>query len=1789
MKSSSTKADFEARIAAENVDPTKDGGCNVQELKDDTVWLSDVAGIDEVSALRVVILELQDRASARILQRFTAEEKISLKQAMGNADFGRFNGGSSAAENSSTLFDSSASRQARLLKISLLERECLLGVKVLVAASQLTAPLPPNGRSYGDLSLKKPTLPWLQEVAKRLSHRGRLDPKSKVPPKLSDLIAQTVSPDKSIEENTKEVSQRLQAYERGSGWAIEGSPELEEVYLASQLAQTVSLLELVSIQLGTSTGPEAHATMKVWFQFVDDHGFFASFKPPSPQQQKFVETIQVLLSVISLQIIKLPRSMDYLRDREHETHTPTPAILDLSCQKIINTCLLRAADHGVAIASPVMLAWSILLQQLRVETSLQQHDKGSEEDLSFIEDAPASLSPPSKGSSKISPKAYVDALQLILDTPLEEDPIQYLAKAAVNVCQVFSVVAGLTRLLRNIFDQAMLSTALLHGSVALLELIRVGLLVTSYSPDVLDCTLAILSGSSRQTTTSSDVPSVQEELGSIFIHDADVLTPGLYLTAQSRYPYEFAPYLKLNKALSALQTFDEDGNSTFQVLSNVPRCSQVLPRDFIGYELVREDENANSIRLTEDLPLFAEKRTRDFGMAIAQVSHALAVVRGSESQDESRIPRGTTGFVVNDKKPFVVTWEYPHSTLKYLSRVLSTATITSPFTIVGELDTSANDLQSDIIELIAIKLFNVLDPRLNGQPALDRIAAAHEILEEASDSLGRNQDIVTLVSTIFEEELSRQAQQRTEGTTALLVSCVHFIHAIVDIVPGRAWPLLARSDFVQIDGNDPKLVSIVAAIEIPTGRFDLLLSTVALFEALIKDIITNAVQRKSPKTTNGRRFAEDTSTSTGLSEKVLSKVVFTLTRIFLDVLSSSQDWTFVDESQRIETNTAILQIFDNIVTHVYGFDDEKDISKKLTSTLAPAAKHLVDAFVSTNTDAVSLKAVLQTCIGCTTSDTKWIIAHNSPISLRPAQIPLRLLTTLLHVTALIDTPSTLFEQHIFRFLPIIIRIYAADQPSRNDAILLITALVNCAARTTEEPPSLLSQLGQENSKNFLTIISNTNDTPLGDNDLADNIWNLCTTLVSGRQQWFATYLLTGDTPRASLKGESKDQGETAHPKPLLSIALDALAKIKSIRSKADKAHTIAMLQFIAAAQSLWPWVTDTIRKHPSFIRSITDFVDNPKTLMSEAAVDANIVSADQRHTASLIADILAIFLYNCRHMGDLSSVKVIASKLSFFKEQGVAIPTYSSSLHVHLKKNFSQKFPGCEVGSFKRVFGSSSFGRDYFYDLEFAARLLGKQPAWSSAKDGSFADEFVRANTNLSLVQSQVLLLNSWKTLAIELSANLTQESSLQKQLATIAQDCLIANAESNLPEIIFDQLLVKRADLALIILQRLVAAKSSASNVKELLGATWNTIRACGHDLDSAFAGPTTEHYRILLKILLLGIQFHAFPPTPTAAKVNNKPTSKAAELPAQTASILLELVTNVVAKGFCSLATLLHEGPQNVLPSDISLLTAIFQSILRIPAIEPLLSLVALRLSDSNATRYAVALFSWSDRFTAEEDDPIYGELSVAFLAEMSNIPSMAEFLAAEGLLAQLSSATIMGYFRHGGGMGPFDSPPRMHAIWSRLLLPLCLNMLVAVGESFAAEVTAFLGNFPEQLGRVGESLDAGHVVLNAAAELHNLALLSMILERFRTSPTAALLGEVPELKWDRAGVKSDLESYLGGRRAALRERIVPLGEQELVLSRLEPTAVGKAGGCENRLEERVIAELQGALRCLGVLSGA
>ena len=449
----------------------------------------------------------------------------------------------------------------------------------------------------------------------------------------------------------------------------------------------------------------------------------------------------------------------------------------------------------------------------------------------------------------------------------------------------------------------------------------------------------------------------------------------------------------------------------------------------------------------------------------------------------------------------------------------------------------------------------------------------------------------------------------------------------------------------------------------------------------------------------------------------------------------------------------------------------------------------------------------------------------------------------------------------------------------------------------------------------------------------------------------------------------------------------------------------------------------------------------------------------------------------------------------------------------------------------------------------------------------------------------------------MELCRALGTDAKVQNLMVLTVLNCLHSNTRSNLPESIFKQLAMSRAELSFTLLQRLVELKSSDGEVKNILPTAWDTLRAHETDVGLGLMGESAEYYRLLLKILYLALQAHASvssPPhlDPGRLKPQDEDTSTTSRV-----KLVLDILGIVVARGFRSLTNVLHDGSTRILPADFALINALLRTGLQVPGIGKYTSQLHSEFADNQTARCATALLSWADQI-ATDLDPIYGELSISFLLELSSLPALAESLAVEGVLAQISSTNLIGHLRQEKGIGPFDTPFRLYSIWSRGILPFLLNLLQAVGAPIAAEIAALLNSFPSQLARASSAFvdrpisstnpTAGAITLSMVSEAHTLAVISTVLDRYREAgPSAAVSAtQIEEPTWNRVQVKEDI--YNLRQIPHIKDRIFATNEKEEALARqpamARQPATSSPSSKLNRLEEKVLEELATVLTILG-----
>ncbi|KAL3479706.1 nucleoporin subcomplex protein binding to Pom34-domain-containing protein [Aspergillus californicus] len=1749
--STKTKSEFETRTAAIHAETTAQASYDLKEIKADALWLSEKAGIDEVNALRVVVLEWQNRPSTRLLDQSADEETTSLKGAAGLDTFRVSLAGPNFADilnarpgegNNAADFVSENNRRLRLRELYLSERSHIIKTarKLLAlfldSENQSTAVQGESGRH------------------KDLCDLGASIFSNKIRGRDWHMFAQ---------ECIKAVQSRLSALEGEGGWlgAAESTEAVENLWRTILVEELLHVFQVLFLQLQTSTEIPPADLLLSWLRLMIDYVFLENLQAPCDNPVELLLPIQGFVCLITLAFLKLPLSITAIINKEQSKGASNKLPYFLSKDDIgsINE-LLTTAGVQSKTANPAAFAWGLILHTMG---EIAQTDKNTREMEQFQSavDSFQSNTPHSHSGPFAEVSLYEEILE-VARTPRysPEESVTLLTSEAINGVLFDTIISlalkiGPTSAVDDIVTNHCVR-------VALLDLIRAMVLYMDYSPEIVESVLAILTGPPPESSWPLDTsPVIPSDPRMIFMND-ELLMSNIFRVARSRFPYETIPFLKLCRALLSNELVNDEGLPIIlSELENMESFTQVLPNRFHAYETIREDEDANFVSLMQPLPMIDSTPRRQ---THNQPMTAALIVTGS-----SQLPVATVGQIVSEDKPAVVIWQHQYSCLSYLGSWLEEWNENGGFS-----EKFGDDCVAETIWLFT----DLISAATTNQTQTSDDSAAKRILEMASDGLSRQNDIISLIFDIFERNLQEvSARTGSEGVVESTIACLYFIRSLIAVLPSRVWPLLSRSSLLGTDGKGGMMATIISAIEVTSGDYPFLIASVKLFEAVVDDAVTRAVLRRCP---NGKAGVVSDWTS-GVPSHIMRNILLNHVRIMLEVYNSSSNWRFNAPERKFEISTAIAKTLERILYYSFGTNNAATdkMDSKVTGVFASSATYIMDALRPHSARDLSFNPILRLIIdGLQTPPTLYLrfltLVEKQVIS------TLELSTRLLQAAQLTEQPPSLLEDQLFKATPVLVKLYALHDPYKLPTLSLLDTLVTGAALdSTKEPPSLVGHLGAESSCLFLDVLSRF-DKPFSHSNLQLAVWRLLTNLVGKRQQWLAVYILTGSSPRQSLKKPDAQDKSAMRGTPFLQMALDQLSNIKQIPPQV----ALSLLKFVSNAQEHWPWATPELKKHSDFFTGLVNYVSKLE-LSSLPSLDQIFAT----RIAAVVADLCAVYLHSAKETQDRNFYKTLFPLVSWYAKDAVEVSGYNASLHANLKRNFEKRYSGCKLDDFKRTsLRPRSLGRDYCYDVRLGQKLLSYDFAWAGTKNQGFAEEFERANLNLSLIEAQVDLLNSWKFFAVEHSADFMAERAVQRSMVGVVKGCLVANINGVPHEAIFEKVQQTRVDFAQNILQRLVERKAKGAEVFSLLGTVWDSLRSRRATYEDALINDDSEYFRSLLNVLFLALQFHLDAPSRIAPETLSKKAEISSDL-----GIVVEIVKVIVAQGFKSLTSYLHDQPEKCTPKDFAIITAILQSSLQVKNVDRLYEHVVYHIADNDTVRHATSLFSWADQL-AVTGDPIYGELSISFLAKLSTIPMLAEHLAVEAVLAQLSSCRLTNILQQPKGFGPFDPVPRLYAIWTGGILPLCLNLLYHVIRT-APEVAAFLNQFEGQLTRAAESFTSARtavttsgnaargISLSMASEAYSLALISFILGRLRQS--GASIGvdapAIQELKWDKAQVKEDIEELIE-RKAILRGRIVATNEKEIELSRQKP--VDAASGAENRLEERVVAEFKAALACLG-----
>jgi nuclear pore complex protein Nup188 len=1375
---------------------------------------------------------------------------------------------------------------------------------------------------------------------------------------------------------------------------------------------------------------------------------------------------------------------------------------------------------------------------------------------------------------------------------LKSDLLTSIASYAFDVFRVFDEINPIAEAINyhyrgsvNTEFDGLIREIVLHSLNVTLE---TDLVV--YNSDILMAVLVTLSGGTSYIESSDQV--VLSDTQKVVIRK---LAAPFWQATESRFPYETREFVILSRALFAFCPLgDPAAGPMFEHMSLFEDFTEVIHPEFEFYEQADTETWAadkDILVLTNDLPVFLTKDAlgRTTSARNFPVSQALTTFVDTEWQNAWGIEAGIQGEARNSEKPLVVSWTMKYAPISYLVNLLSTAVPGSNSIIYSSMDTIHPDLIVDIIRLLATILQAAHISAENEKSPI--YSFAQEILKSRFADRENERDLITIVYEIFESNLQKQkAENEYLVTTDILSACLEFFHAMTNFAPLRIWPILVRSQLLNLDQGEAALETVIANSEVLKGDFSFLLRAVKLFNVLI-DLAWTQQHGKPPSVK--KTLTRLANSAQGIQFTVPPKTIRVVMKTFFIKIAAAFDashhWRFTDLKQKSELHSLVLASFTKILRVTYGFDEEPDLEKKFSKSLADCSQLLASTLLQADGSSSGLcTSILRVALQPLPTPT--LASQQYVNGLEQGSIAaLELCWTALRIGAQNQLPISYLESRLFKEAPVLAKLFATSDALQITISKLLEVLLLVAAERDGTTPSLPGHMGQAVATHFLSTLSYLRRTVSNsEKDLA--LWRFITQVLKSQQQWFAVFLLTGRRPRGSQPVEESQE------RSVLTFALDKLSGITGIQWHHLRVP-IAQLEFVKQAYSVWPISAKPIRTHKHFLPTITSCFGKlrrePGTLPLEACMEAS--------AASVIAELITMYLYNCREVGDFKFASSLVNKLGYFKNYGFVLPEMRSNQQAFLRRNLAGIYPGVSLSQMAHThIFSTETGDDFAYDAGIALKLI--ESAKGHGDHLGFAKEIQWANINLSELDVQLKLQKKCTLLAIELAQVVGRDAEyvLAGPLLDVVRECCTDFKNATLPTGVKEQFQNSQIELMEIILQKLVRIKSDKLNA-ELVAVFKDIWLAFGNAVPSdsinLFSSPNAALHRAFLRIIFLALQPLTKRNVDGSLSVNG---SSSKLLQPRYFPDLVTIASDILPKGFKDLAQLAHSqsasttSTSSVSPKDFHLLTSILQTILSVPGIESQHAALALNLANTNLPRYALNLFSWADQLLVN-GEPIYAAPAVNLLKQLASLPPLAETLAASGILVQLSSVNLMSLFARPGGVGPFDTPRGLHALWVRGILPICLQLLDAVGVPVVPEVLAFLAGYKNQTDRlvtqlqnrrlndIGPRKGQSHLTLTMAAEAHSLALISAIVEGLKGSAAAvgvegfAVGVEGLEVSWDRAVLKEEVDDWLG-EGEGLRRWILPADETEAGWA-------AEVNGSESRLQRDVKRELRGAGACLGI----
>lgn len=287
--SAKSKSEFESKTAAIHVETNSKTPFDLQEIKADAQWLSEKAQIDEITALRIAVLEWQNRPATRLASTFSPEEATSLQSATGSDNLRASVAGpnlasvlrQAAGEGGSSSFATESHRRLRLRKLYLSERSHILKTFRKLLAFSLHDLSSESARSGGNESNRRLALCKLGVSMFHGKSAG-------------DGLTRL------LEDCITGIRKRLEDLEGDGNWlgANESSQDTEDIWRTTMVEEIVHILQIMFHQLRASSEIPTEDLVISWLNLMDKFTFLETLQVVRHRLDIF--EVIVLTSVLAL-------------------------------------------------------------------------------------------------------------------------------------------------------------------------------------------------------------------------------------------------------------------------------------------------------------------------------------------------------------------------------------------------------------------------------------------------------------------------------------------------------------------------------------------------------------------------------------------------------------------------------------------------------------------------------------------------------------------------------------------------------------------------------------------------------------------------------------------------------------------------------------------------------------------------------------------------------------------------------------------------------------------------------------------------------------------------------------------------------------------------------------------------------------------------------------------------------------------------------------------------------------------------------------------------------------------------------------------------------------------------------------------------------------------------------------------------------------------------------------------------------------------------------------------------